>query len=94
MNLVMEKCRRELARLLAKCINYIMALRHLISQPLLNERLQCPNGLWLTGLPTRWLFNPCNLMQLTLWQSNGVYNPIYLGCQDYFPRILPVPREV
>jgi len=45
----MEKCRRELARLLAKCINFIMALRHLISQPLLNERLQCPNGLWLTG---------------------------------------------
>jgi len=26
----MEKCRRELARLLAKCINFIMALRHLI----------------------------------------------------------------
>ena len=27
--------------------------------------MECPHG-----LPTRWLFNPYNLMQLTLWQSN------------------------
>ena len=39
---------------------------------------------------SRWV-QPCNLMQLTLWQSNGVYNPIYLGCQDFLStRILPV----
>ena len=30
-------------------------------------------------------------MWLTLWQSNGLYNPIYLGCQDFLStRVLPV----